>query len=542
MHFSTKWRFSWLFSVLLILTACQRVQTKSKRLQPLPQDPLIQVYFNHSETSEYIEPYREKTRLGDDLEKQIIDTISQAKLTIDIAVQELRLPKIVQTLAERQKAGVKIRVILENNYSRPLSSFTSQEVKKLAKREQERYKDFYKFIDVNKDNKLSTEEINQRDALVILRNAKIPWIDDTADGSKGSSLMHHKFIVIDKRFVIVTSANFTSSDVHGDFSNSESLGNTNNLLKIDSPELAAIFTEEFNMMWGDGVGGKLDSKFGLKKLLRPPQTITLGNTKITVNFSPISPTQPWIKSSNGLIGQTLDTAIQSVDMALFVFSEQRLSNILENRHQNNVKIRTLLEPGFAYRYYSEGLDMMGIALSNKCKYELDNSPWQNPITTVGVSSLAKGDLLHHKFAVIDNQTVITGSHNWSEAANTSNDETLLVLENPMIAAHYTREFERLYSKVKPGIPPRIQQKIQAQKKQCPQITTPSSIENKITGKINLNTASAKELESLPGIGKKLAQRIIIARQQKRFTSLEDLDKVPGVSTKLKEKLRENVTW
>ncbi|MFB2769879.1 phospholipase D-like domain-containing protein [Pelatocladus sp. BLCC-F211] len=464
--FSIQWRLSSIFSVILILSACKQVHSDSKRLEALPQDPFVQVYFNHSQSSQYLEPYRHQIHQGDDLEKLIVETISQAKSTIDVAVQELRLPKIAQAVVDKQKSGVKVRVIVENRYSRPWSSFTVNEVKKLEKREQQRYQDFRLFADSNKDGKLSGEEIKKTDALVILNQAKIPLIDDQSDGSQGSSLMHHKFVVVDNRFVIVTSANFTMSDIHGDFTNTNSLGNANNLLKIDSPELADLFTKEFNLMWGDGVAGKLDSKFGLQKLLQNYHQIILGDNQITVKFSPNSPTQPWLQTSNGLIGNTLSSASQSIDMALFVFSEQRLANILEIRHNNNVKIRALIESGFAYRPYSEALDMMGVALSEKCQNQLDNHPWKDPITSVGVPVLAKGDLLHHKFAIIDHKTVITGSHNWTRAANNGNDETLLVIKNPIVAAHYQREFDRLYANSRLGIPPKIQQKMKAKSKQC----------------------------------------------------------------------------
>jgi phosphatidylserine/phosphatidylglycerophosphate/cardiolipin synthase-like enzyme len=524
--------FPHIFLLLFTLTGCEQIQSSNQRLAPLPQDSLIQVYFNNSQSSEYQETYRQRTRLGDDLEKQIIDTISQAKSSVDVAVQELRLPKIAQTLAEKHKAGVKVRLILESNYSRPWSSFTSTEIAKLKKREQERYNEFRKFVDSNQDNQITPEEISQRDALAIIHNAKIPWIDDTADGSKGSSLMHHKFVVVDNRFVIITSANFTFSDTSGDISNLSSLGNTNNLLKIDSSELATLFTEEFNIMWGDGVGGKPDSKFGVTKPVRKPKTITLDNSKITIHFSPTSPSQPWSNSTHGLIAKTLSASTKTVDLALFVFSDQKLANILEERHNQNVQIRALIEPQFAYHSYSEVLDMMGFALSDNCKYEVDNRPWKNPISTVGVPILAKGDSLHDKFAVIDNQTVITGSHNWSEAANNSNDETLIVIENPAIAAHYQREFNRLYGKIKPGLPANIKSKIDAEIQKCPQIKQPSSLVNPIINKINLNTATQAELETLPGVGEKLAQKIIIAREQQKFTSLQDVDKVPGISAKM----------
>ncbi|MEA5595567.1 DUF655 domain-containing protein [Rivularia sp. UHCC 0363] len=529
-----------LFLLIFSLTACQQAKPKNQALKPLPQDSLIQVYFNHSQTNEYPEPYRKQIRKGDDFEKIIIEAISQAESTVDVAVQELRLPLVAQALIKKQQEGVKVRVILENNYSRPWSDFTPQELAKLTQREQQRYQEFQKFLDTDEDGKLSEQEINQRDALKIIRNANIPLIDDTADGSKGSSLMHHKFIVIDNRFVIVTSANLTLSDTHGDYSNYDSLGNVNNLLKIDSIDLADIFTKEFNIMWGDGVGGKFDSKFGLQKPQRDFQQVTVGNNKITVAFSPTSPTLPWVESSNGLIGKTLNSAVNSIDSALFVFSAQRLSNILETRHEAKVKIRTLLEPDFAYRSYSEGLDMVGVALSDKCKYELNNQPWQNPIKTVGVPLLTSGDLLHHKYAVIDGKTVIAGSHNWTEAANTGNDETVLVIENPQVAAHYVREFERLYSNAEFDIPQRIEKKVKQEEKECGEIKAPSTFAETVI--INVNTATVEELVSLPGVGKKLAERIVEARQEKRFNSLEDLERVKGVGGKMRVKLQERVSF
>ncbi len=543
--FPHQWRWRAIVLLALTMTACQRVKFGDRQeelVESLPQDPLVQVYFNHSPSSQYFEPYRQLTRQGENLEAKIVTTISQAKSTVDIAVQELRLPKVAQAIAKKHQQGVKVRLILENTYSRPWSSFTPEEVSQFTPRQRRRYADFRKFLDIDRDNQLSPQEINQRDALVILNNAKVPIIDDKEDGSLGSGLMHHKFVVVDQRFVIITSANFTLSGIHGDFSKPNSLGNTNNLLKIDSPELASILTREFNIMWGDGPGGKNNSKFGTHKPVREPQKVDLGDSKLTVAFSPHSPKQVWSRTTNGLIGKQLENASKSVDMALFVFSEQRLANILENRHQQGIQIRTLIDPGFAYRPYSEGMDMMGVALSNKCKYEVDNRPWKNPITTVGTPLLAKGDLLHHKFAIVDQKIVITGSHNWSNIANHNNDETLLVIENPVVAAHYQREWERLYTDAQLGVPQKVQQKIKLQTQQCPKILSPSSFVQKQIKKVNINTANLSELDTLPGVGKKLAQRIIKTRQQKPFTSLEDLERVPGIGRKMSQKLSDRITW
>jgi hypothetical protein len=119
-------------------------------LTPLPQDPLLQVYFNQSLTSSYTEPYRLQTRPGDDLEKLIAEAIADAKSTVDVAVQEFRLPGIARVLADRQRSGIKVRLIVEHMYSRPWSDFSAQELAKLPERERDRYNEFVQLADTNK--------------------------------------------------------------------------------------------------------------------------------------------------------------------------------------------------------------------------------------------------------------------------------------------------------------------------------------------------------------------------------------------------------
>ena len=59
-----------------------------------------------------------------------------------------------------------------------------------------------------------------------------------------------------------------------------------------------------------------------------------------------------------------------------------------------------------------------------------------------------------------------------------------------------------------------------------------------SGLINVNTASAEELERLPGIGPALAERIVSHRQAHGpFASLDDLTDVPGIGRAKLEALR-----
>jgi phosphatidylserine/phosphatidylglycerophosphate/cardiolipin synthase-like enzyme len=459
-----RWFILGLLPFLFLFSSC-RSEISNRNL---PQDPDIQVFFNHRDTGkkQYTDSYRNIQRPGDNLEALIIEAINDAQFSIDLAVQELQLPEIAKALSQKQQQGVKIRVIIDHNYSRSASELSRQEISKLPARERDRYNQYWQLIDLNQDGKLSKAEIAQRDALTILRNDNIPLIDDTADGSKGSGLMHHKFIIIDQQVVITGSANFTLSGIHGDFSNLNNQGNVNHLLKIRNTQVAQLFTEEFNYMWGDGVGKSFDSKFGLSKPWRSPKTISWNNTTMTIQFAPTSQTQAWQASTSGLIGKTLQNGISEINLALFVFSEQKLADILQAESQEGVKIKALIDRDFVFRDYSEGLDMLGVALAKNCKYELDNNPWQNPINTVGTAELPTGDKMHHKFATVNHDIVITGSQNWSLAGNVNNDETVLIIKNETVAKHFLQEFYRLYQTARLGIPKSISNKIEAQEKQC----------------------------------------------------------------------------
>lgn len=67
-------------------------------------------------------------------------------------------------------------------------------------------------------------------------------------------------------------------------------------------------------------------------------------------------------------------------------------------------------------------------------------------------------------------------------------------------------------------------------------------DNKLyNNKININTASIKKLESLPGIGKIKANKIIEYRDNKKFDKVEEIMKVSGIGSKTFSDIKDLIT-
>jgi phosphatidylserine/phosphatidylglycerophosphate/cardiolipin synthase-like enzyme len=447
----------------LALQGCSQAgQLVGRAPPPLPLPAGINVAFNHRADAHYRSPIHGGQRAGDDLEALLLHTIRGARRELLVAVQELSLPEVARALVEQQRRGLRVQVVLENTYSQPWSQ---QHEAELSPHLRQRRRQLMALADRNRDGRLSGEERDQGDAVALLLRGGVPLLDDSADGSRGSALMHSKFVVADRRVVVTGSTNFTPSCIHGDPDDRRTRGNVNHLLRLESPALAALFAEEFQRLWGDGPGGASDSRFGLAKGSGPATTVLVGNTPVTVLFTPHRR-----RDANGglsLIADTLANAQRRVDLALFVFSAQPLTGVIAELQQRGVALRLLADPGFASRPFSEVLDLLGVALADRhCKHEAGNQPLQQPSEGVGIPRLPGGDKLHHKFAVIDNRTVVTGSFNWSPSAAHQNDEVLLVIESPLLAAHFTREMDRLWRGAELGISERLSRKLAANRRRC----------------------------------------------------------------------------
>ncbi len=435
---------------LSLLSGCgpapASVDRPVERVLPLPAG--VRVAFNHRELERYRSPVSGKWRQGDNLEDLVLEAVGEARQEILVAVQELSLPAVAQALIARHRQGVAVKVVLDNNYSTPWSRQHPADLNPHQRHRQEQLM-----------------ALGQPDAVELLLQAGVPLIDDRADGSAGSGLMHHKFMVVDRQVVVTGSANFSPSCVHGDPEDPRTRGNVNHLLRFENPALATVFAEEFGRLWGAGPGGAPDSRFGQAKSSGPARRVNVGDTTVEVLFAPHRRDDPnqglaWLATQMASVQRTLD-------MSLFVFSAQNLADALAALPQRGVAVRLLADPGFASRPFSEVLDVLGVSRADgDCLLEADNRVWTRPLEGVGTPRLVGGDKLHHKFAVLDGARVITGSFNWSPSAAHQNDETLLLIHSPQLAAHFTREMDRLWRGAELGVSGRMERGLARSRQRC----------------------------------------------------------------------------
>jgi phosphatidylserine/phosphatidylglycerophosphate/cardiolipin synthase-like enzyme len=70
-----------------------------------------------------------------------------------------------------------------------------------------------------------------------------------------------------------------------------------------------------------------------------------------------------------------------------------------------------------------------------------------PLTQAGLDVRLDGNLIglmHHKVIILDQKIVVTGSYNFTESAETTNDENVVIIFSPEIAEKYSEEFQRVY--------------------------------------------------------------------------------------------------
>lgn len=243
---------------------------------------------------------------------------------------------------------------------------------------------------------LGADEDAGHGQFAMLRQAGIEVRDDGR-----SALMHNKFIIFDGRTVWTGSTNLTHNG---------SFRNNNNVLVIRSPRLAEMYEREFAEMWED-------RRFGPRSpSTLDDQSTRLNGTPVQVIFAPED------KAIDQLI-PLVANAQESIRFMAFSFTHAELGAAVRERMEAGVDVQGIFELRGSQTEFSQ---LRPLYCVNRLAMRQDGNP----------------GTFHHKVIIIDNKTVITGSLNFSNSANNSNDENVLVVTNPAIATHYLQEFER----------------------------------------------------------------------------------------------------
>ncbi len=233
--------------------------------------------------------------------------------------------------------------------------------------------------------------------------------------ANANALMHNKVIIIDanvtdKATVLTGSMNFTDLQIVEDY---------NHVIIFKDESMAKGFTLEFEEMWGsDGPDFNVfASKVGDQKTLNTPEKYMLDGVLVESHFTPAGNT------ANSIIA-AMNSADNEMDFAILAFTRNDIRDAILDAHDNGVNIRGFIEnTGDTGGEYD-------ILVSNGVDVRDHPAPEQ----------------MHHKYAIIDAQSpgsdpaVVTGSYNWTSAAQSSNDENTVIVHDAVIANIFLQEF------------------------------------------------------------------------------------------------------
>jgi phosphatidylserine/phosphatidylglycerophosphate/cardiolipin synthase-like enzyme len=243
-------------------------------------------------------------------------------------------------------------------------------------------------------------EADEDDGIGLFEELEDAGVEVRDDGR--SALMHNKFIIFDGHTVWTGSTNLTRN---GNFRNN------NNVLVLESARMGRIFEREFEEMWNGEHGPRSPSTV-------EQQSMEIQGTPLRVLFAAedevISELTPLVASAE-----------DSIRFMAFSFTHDDLGAAVLERAQAGVDVQGIFETRGSETEFSE----------------------LGPLFCAGLPMRQDGNpgTFHHKVFIIDGQLVVTGSLNFSNNADDSNDENVVIVANEDIAAAYLEEFDRRWA-------------------------------------------------------------------------------------------------
>ncbi len=215
--------------------------------------------------------------------------------------------------------------------------------------------------------------------------------------------------------------------------------------------------------------------------------ISLANTEVYFSLYD-NPQKEIIKNIN--------QAEAFINIAMYIFTDREIALPLVKARERGVKVRLYLDKDQVDYKYSQSRFLVQKGIKTK------------------ISS--NNYIMHHKFAVIDNRLLLTGSYNWTFSANNRNDENLMVIDDPKIIEIFQNQFINLWTNK--YSPERTRQIYEIAKVDFLHTSPKPEVQT-----ININTASQDELIEILKISEPLAWKIIaLGEELEGFKEPEDL--------------------
>lgn len=377
---------------------------RSSTQQALPGDSLPTLILLKTQNDE-----ESKNRQVEKVAGELSKFISGSQKSLDIAIYSFNIKnekaqkQIIEALNERAAHGVDIR--LAYFQAEPRRRFDGAEGP----------------VNELKASAADSAFIAQLDSRINKVNVqgavKLPGdlsSDIARESIKGNGqLMHNKYLVRDagtnKAAVWTGSTNFTD-DAFGT--------QDNNIIQINSKEIADAFETNFNELWEN----KDISGTGANQ----HRTARVGESTVTVAFSPGD--GDFIQNE---IARRIDEAKKTIHVASMDISNKQVLNALARKQDEGISIDGIYDKSQMnvvikqWERNNTASSTESLALWNKIK---DNFVAKD-------SPRGMHDMMHNKVVQVDDRVVVTGSFNFTSNA-TKNAENLVVVENSTIAKQY----------------------------------------------------------------------------------------------------------
>jgi phosphatidylserine/phosphatidylglycerophosphate/cardiolipin synthase-like enzyme len=248
------------------------------------------------------------------------------------------------------------------------------------------------------------------EAVAELKEEGIFVVEDERD----SGLMHNKFVVIDEQWVWTGSWNLTQNGTYR---------NNNNAVLIASAALADNYTAEFEEM--------LTNQFGPSSPTGTPNPHIIITSKTDEGRERQCEIENYFAPEDEVATEIIaeiESAQSRIRFLAFTFTSDEIADAMLARAEAGVVVQGVIESRNAEQEHSE-YERLRRAVH-------DVLPDGNPY------------IMHHKVIIIDDATVILGSYNFTASAEESNDENVLIIHDPEVAALFVAEFGRVYEQAR----------------------------------------------------------------------------------------------